>query len=317
VIHYEKLHDQWIRNISINRNRLLELFNRINSIEQSMINTKVFLQQVYSIKPNILILYNEINLFLKRRLEINFQKPLYLSFFRQQNDNDTNMNITEESKSSLNMNLYQTKKILHSNQSIVNQIQQKLSRVNQNHSALLNQISTVDKQRYPLIQHIESLHNKWFIQQQQASNILNKLNHIKHSVDLNNTNVQQFTLEKQKIIRFILKKQHLIVLINEYIELNNKKLNKRRLCYNELMNKIRQIRSEVLHEIQHTKPHQSDAKQIILHLRTELLEYKKKTNHFQHRICQRHLTRQILINSHDKSIVKGIKKIFFSPNDIA
>ncbi|CAF1004918.1 unnamed protein product [Rotaria sp. Silwood1] len=45
VINYEKLHDKWIMHININRNRLLELFNRLNKIEQSMNNTKNIFQQ--------------------------------------------------------------------------------------------------------------------------------------------------------------------------------------------------------------------------------------------------------------------------------
>ncbi len=45
--------------------------------------------------------------------------------------------------------------------------------------------------------------------------------------------------------------------------------------------------------------------QFILYLRKELLEYKKKSNHFQYDIHQRHLSLQILTKSHDKSILKG------------
>jgi len=76
IINYEKLHDKWILNININRNRLLKLFNRINIIEQYIINTKKFLQQFdyikFSLRPNILILYNKINLFIQQRLGISF-----------------------------------------------------------------------------------------------------------------------------------------------------------------------------------------------------------------------------------------------------
>jgi len=60
---------------------------------------------------------------------------------------------------------------------------------------------------------------------------------------------------------------------------------------------------------------QKNMKQHILHLRKELLEYKKKNNDFQHRINRRHMTQQILTNFDDKSIVKGINKFFFIAND--
>jgi hypothetical protein len=90
-MNYEKLHDVWIRNINVNRNRLLELFNRINTIEQSIVNTeKVFRQFNYiklSLRPNMLIFYNEIHLFIKRRLEINFlyfKKRIFSSCFLEE-----------------------------------------------------------------------------------------------------------------------------------------------------------------------------------------------------------------------------------------
>ncbi|CAF1127796.1 unnamed protein product, partial [Rotaria sordida] len=204
VINYEKLHDKWILHININRNRLLELFNRINKIEQYIINTRNFFQQFNHIKlsliPNILIFYNEMNLSIQQR--------------RNKNNN------TNDDKSSLNMKLYQMKKILHSNQIIFQQIKQNISFINKNHSILLNQILTIDKQRLHLIQYIDSLHNKYFVDEQQILNILKKFNNIKYTIDLNYQKFQQFTIEKQKIIFFLLKKQHSIIFINEYIQLN-------------------------------------------------------------------------------------------------
>lgn len=75
------------------------------------------------------------------------------------------------------------------------------------------------------------------------------------------------------------------------------------------MNKIQQIRNLVLYEIQQMKLFvKQNMKQFIIHLRKELLDYKKKNNDFQHRINGRHMTRQILTKFDDKSIVKGMNK---------
>ncbi|CAF3942857.1 unnamed protein product [Rotaria sp. Silwood2] len=292
VINYEKLHDKWIIHINTNRNNLLELFNRFNKIEQSMINTRIFFQQFdhieLSLRPNILIFYNEMNLFTQQR--------------RDKNNN------TNDSKHSLNMQLYRMKKIFHLNQAIFHQIEQNISHIIKNHSRLLNQILTIDKQRLHLIQYINYLHNKWLVDQQQILNISEKFNNIKYTIDLNNKKFQQYTIEKQNIILFLLKKQHLIVLINEHIKLNDSIRNKHRLCYNKLINEIRQIRNKVLDEIHKIKSfkqqNQPNMKQFILHLRQELFEYKKKNNYLQHRIQRRHITRPILTDFNNKSIIK-------------
>ncbi|CAF4859158.1 unnamed protein product, partial [Rotaria sp. Silwood2] len=155
VINYEKLHDKWIIHINTNRNNLLELFNRFNKIEQSMINTRNFFQQFdhieLSLRPNILIFYNEMNLFTQQR--------------RDKNNN------TNDSKHSLNMQLYRMKKIFHLNQAIFHQIEQNISHIIKNHSRLLNQILTIDKQRLHLIQYINYLHNKGLVDQQQILNL--------------------------------------------------------------------------------------------------------------------------------------------------
>lgn len=224
---------------------------------------------------------------------------------RKENDNNMNINITDESKSSLNIKFYQMKKILYSNQTISHQIKQKISLVDKNSSVLLNQISTIDKHRIHLIEHIDSLHNKWLVIQQEVLNSLNKFNRMKYLSDLNNQKHQRFIQEKQNIILFLLEKQRLIVLVNKHIELNDKNLNRHRSCYIKLMNQIRQMGNKVLREIQSMKPFekqpQLDMKQVILRLRKELLEYKKKNNDFQHRI-----NRQILTNANNKSTLKGI-----------
>jgi chromosome segregation ATPase len=243
-----------------------------------------------------------------------------LFFRREKNDIDMNINLTGESINSLNLKFYQLKKILRSNQTIFHQTKQNISFLNQNHSILLNQISTINKQRFHLTQHLDYLQNKFLVKQEQVLNIFNKFHHIKQTIDLNHQKFQRFTSEKQTIIPFLLKKQHLIVLINQQIKFNEKNLIKHRACYDKLMNKIRQLRTRVLREIQQIKSidrqHQPNLKQLILHLRTELLKYKKKTNDFQHRINRRHITRQILTKFNDKSIVKGINKCpCFSSND--
>ncbi|CAF1266422.1 unnamed protein product, partial [Rotaria sordida] len=292
VINYEKLHDKWILHININRNRLLELFNRINKIEQYIINTRNFFQQFNHIKlsliPNILIFYNEMNLSIQQR--------------RNKNNN------TNDDKSSLNMKLYRMKKILHSNQIIFQQIKQNTSFINKNHSILLNQILTIHKQRLHLIQYIDSLHNKCFVDEQQILNILKKFNNIKYTIDLNYQKFQQFTIEKQKIIFFLLKKQHSIIFINEYIQLNESIRNKHQLSYNKLMNQIQHLRNKILDEIHKIKSfkkqYQPNIKQFIFHLQKELFEYKKKNNYLQHRIHQRHITQQILIAFNNKPLIK-------------
>jgi len=202
------------------------------------------------------------------------------------------------------------KKFLQSNEKIFSQIKQNISLLEKNSSILFNQISTINKQQFHFIQYLEILQKKFLIEQQKILNILKKFNYIKHIIDLNNQKFQRFTLEKQKIILFLLNKQHFIILINKHIEFNETIQNKHRSCYNKLIKKIRQIRSQVLRENQQIKlfekQYQPDIKQFILHLRKELIEYKKKNNDFQHRI-----NRQILTKFNEKSIVKGIDKFPF------
>jgi len=212
------------------------------------------------------------------------------------------------------------KKILQSNQTIFNQIKQNIFFVNKNQSILFNQLSTINNQRFYLTQNLDFLQNKFLIEQEQILNILNKINHIKHMINLNNQKFQRLTLEKQTIIPFLLKKQYLILLITKNINFNENILIKYRSCYNKLMNKIQQIRNLVLYEIQQMKSFKKqNMKQFIIHLRKELLDYKKKNNDFQHRINRRHMTRQILTKFDDKSIVKGMNKFipfFFITNDV-
>jgi len=301
LINYERLHDQWIIKINSNRNHLLKLFNRIHILEQYLINTNQILEQFdqmkLSLRPTVLIIYNQMNSFLQQRLSIEYSKRTnsFYVFRREKAD--------IESKSSLNLKLSQMKKFLQSNQITFDQIKQNISLMNRNHSILINQISTINKQRFHLIKYLNFLENKSLIKQQQIFNIENKFNQIKHSIDLNNQKFRQLTFEKQNIGSCLLNKQHGIVLISKHIELNKKNLIQYRLNFNQLMKKIPSIRNQVFDEIQSNKllkkQNRFDLKQSILSLRKELFEYKKKNNRFQHR--------QIF---NDKSIGKGINKSF-------
>lgn len=301
LINYERLHDQWIIKINSNRNHLLKLFNRIHTLEQYLINTNQFLDQFdqmkLSVRPTVLIIYNQMNSFLKQRLSIEYSKRTNSFYIFRREKADI------ESKSSLNLKLSQMKKFLQSNQITFDQIKQNISLMNRNHSILINQISTINKQRFHLIKYLNFLENKSLIKQQQIFNIENKFNQIKHSIDLNNQKFRQLTFEKQNIGSCLLNKQHGIVLISKHIELNKKNLIQYRLNFNQLMKKIPSIRNQVLDEIQSNKllkrQNRFDLKQSILSLRKELFEYKKKNNRFQHR--------QIF---NDKSIAKGINKSF-------
>ncbi|CAF4716567.1 unnamed protein product [Rotaria sp. Silwood1] len=193
--------------------------------KQCMNNTRIFFQQFdhikLSLKSNILIFYNEMNL------------------FTQQKNKKNNSN---NSKNLLNMKLERIRKNFDSNQAIYKQIKQTISRTIKNHSILLDQILTIDKQRLHLIQYINSLHDKWLFDQQQILNISKKFNNIQYTIDLHNKKFQQYTIEKQKIILFLLKKQYLIVFISEHIELNESIRNKHQLHYNKLLTEIRDLR---------------------------------------------------------------------------
>lgn len=290
IINYEKLNDQWILNLNINRKRLLEIFQRINQIDEYINNTKTFLQQFdqikFTLRSNILIFYHKINRFIQQR--------------REKND---------DNKNSLNTKYFQLKQIFQINQKLFNQIKQNIIILDKNSSILFNQISKINKQKFDFIELIDILKKKFFIKQQQIFNSLNQFYSIKQFIDLNKKKFQQISIEKQNISSFLLEKQHLIIIFNRYINSNNNILIKHQLSYNKLNNKIQQIRKQILNEIQQNKSvdkhqHQINLKQKIGHLRKELFEYKKKTN----QIHRRHITQQILTNFDKKSILKGIDK---------
>lgn len=71
IFTYEKLHDKWIVNIRINRQRLLNSLNRIQTLTQHIDKTKDFLEYFnqfqIEFKPKILIMYHQFNLFLQQR----------------------------------------------------------------------------------------------------------------------------------------------------------------------------------------------------------------------------------------------------------
>jgi len=71
IISYEKLHDQWILHMNSNRTRLIQLFQRIDRIQQFTTKTNEFLQQFNQIKfssrLNLLILYDKLNQFIEQR----------------------------------------------------------------------------------------------------------------------------------------------------------------------------------------------------------------------------------------------------------
>ncbi|CAF1206622.1 unnamed protein product [Adineta steineri] len=276
IINYEKFHDKWIIEINQKRKRLLELIDRLEKLDKYIINTNTFFQDFNSLKlssiSNTLIFQNEIDVYLQQRKE---------------NNNSIHMNLIDEN---------QMKKILHSNQIIFHQIKQDILFLDKNNSLLLNQITTINKQKNHLTAYIDSFHTE----QQQILNIQKKFDYIKHSIDLNNQNYQRFTQEKEKIILCLLTKQHLIILITEYIEENEKKLNKYKLCYNQLLNNIQQVRNTVLYETRHKKPLKK-YNQLIIYLQKDLFKYKKKTKDLQYRIYQR-----TKISSHHKSVQKEL-----------
>ncbi|CAF1214960.1 unnamed protein product [Rotaria sp. Silwood1] len=312
VINYEKLHDKWIIHINMNRNRILKLFNRINKIEQCMINTRIFFQQFdhikLSLKSNILIFYNEINLFTQQR---------------------NKKNNSNNSKNLLNMKLERIRKNFDSNQAIYKQIKQTISRTIKNHSILLDQILTIDKQRLHLIQYINSLHDKWLFDQQQILNISKKFNNIQYTIDLYNKKFQQYTIEKQKIILFLLKKQYLIVFVSEHIELNETIRNKHQLHYNKLLTEIRDLRSKILDEIHqiksYEKQHKPNMKQLILHLREELFEendeqyctnlQKKASSIIYRLICKTHYN--IILHKHLDLLMQNTVLLYYTNQQLS
>mgnify|MGYP000675205557 CR=1 FL=1 len=87
-------------------------------------------------------------------------------------------------------------------------------------------------------------------------------------------------------------------LYGENIDFNQQNLNQFQLKYNKIVNEIRQVKRNVIDEIQKLKLFkkrcQSNIKQIILRLRKELLDIKKKNHSLQHQINQRNLSRHTL-----------------------
>lgn len=71
ILHYEKQHDKWISEMNSNRIHLIKLFQRMETLEQSTTKTKEFLEQFnqtkLSLRPNLLILYHQMNLYIQQR----------------------------------------------------------------------------------------------------------------------------------------------------------------------------------------------------------------------------------------------------------
>ncbi|UJR30398.1 hypothetical protein I4U23_017933 [Adineta vaga] len=281
ILHYERLHDQWIIHLNLNRQRLVEFVQRLGKIQQEINYTNQYFQQLNQSTSNLVAFECDIHFYIQRRRE---------------KDNGIEMNQEDESKTSLNMKLYRMKRILHSNQMIFQELKQKISLIKTNTSFISNQILNIDKQRIHSIEYLHSVQDKSLVQQQQISNISKQYDRMKCIMELNQQKSQQSIQEKQKITHFLLTKQHLILLINKHIEINQVTLDKRHLSHQQLLNQIQKIRNQILSNIHQTKP--PEMKQIICHLQNELFKQKKKTNDYQYQIHQ-----QILINSHQKSIL--------------
>ena len=224
---------------------------------------------------------------------------VFLVLFRREK-NETE--IIDE-KSSVNLKFSQMKKIFQSNQMILDQLGENISSINRNHSILINQISTIQNEKFHSTEHLNRLQSQSLVKQQQILDIQMKFNQIKQSIDLNNQKLRQITFEKQNISSFLLQKQRCIVLLYQHIESNNQtpRLN---IC--PLVKKLHQLRNEIKHELQSLQSQDPiDLKRTLLSLRNDLFDYKKKTNNFQHRIH-----RQIF---NDKSLIKG-KNVLIPPS---
>lgn len=182
------------------------------------------------------------------------------------------------------------------------------------HSSILsNQILTLNKKRLQFNQNLDSFEKKIVIKDREIEFLFKKYKQIKSSIDLTTQQSQEYNFQKQNFISSLLRKQHLILLVHKQIQRNENHLRKSSLSNQQLFDRSQQIRKQILFQIKQKKTfdrHEQTmkVKEEISHLRKQLLEYKKKTNDYQHRINRRHLVRQILTRFDNKSISNGMER---------
>ncbi|CAF1543221.1 unnamed protein product, partial [Adineta ricciae] len=284
IFYYEKLHDQSIIHLNTNRRRLLRYFQRLTQIDQQINQTKYYVDKLNNSLPNLVTLEYDLHFYIQRR--------------KAKLDGIT-ANTSNESQSSLKMKIHQLKRMFYSNRILSQEIQQKTALITNNASLISNQIICLDKQKSHLSEYLQSLHKKSLLIEHQMFNISKKLHHINHVNNLHNANYQQSTQEKYRIACFLLVKQRSILQITKQIQNNQVTLQKRHGAYQELLQKIQQIRNRVLMNKSMKIDQSCNLKQTLLHLQVQLFESKKRTADHQHRFH-----RQKLINSHEKSFLQ-------------
>lgn len=189
------------------------------------------------------------------------------------------------------MKLSRLKRMLESNQDLYDHLKQTILLVNKNSSLLSSQTSSIHRQYRHLCEHLHSLHDKYLAEQQRGSNAADQLHRLMHVIDVNKQTQQRLTHEKEKIVLFLLSKQHLILLTNAQVKVLETTRRKRQAANQRLHNAIQYTRGKVLCERQRVKPLRTslalDLSELILRLRAELLECRRRTNEYQHRLQQR------------------------------
>ncbi|CAF0891907.1 unnamed protein product [Adineta ricciae] len=297
ILYYEKLHDQSIIHLNINRRRLLRYFQRLTQIDQQINQTKNYVNKLNNSLPNLATLEYDLHFYIQRR---------------KAKLDGINTNTSNESQSLLKMKIHQLKRMFHSNQILSQEIQQKIALTTNNTSLISNQIIRLDKQKSHLSEYLQSLHKKSFLIEHQFLNIFKQLHHINHVNNLHNANYQQSTQQKYQIAWFLLVKQRSILQITKQIQNNQTTLRKRHGVYQELLQKIQQIRNRVLMNKPMKMVQSCNLKQMLLHLQVQLFEWKKRTADHQHQIH-----RQKLINSHEKSSLQDPDHYYWSTSGMS
>ena len=179
------------------------------------------------------------------------------------------------------------KKRLQINRTTFDQIKENLLLINQDQSFLFNQISHINSNRFHLTEYLQSLDNKSHIIQEQISCLRKQIDQRRDSIQGNEGKLQRLTGEKDQIVRFLLEKQHWIVRLTKHLQSTEKTLQQSRWNIDELCSKLKPIRLQIIGELylinSFDRRDQIDYKQMIFSLRKQILETRKKKNHFQHR----------------------------------
>lgn len=286
--------------MNINRKRLLDSFNRAHSLANHIAKTKDFLENYHRIqlnfKPDSLIIYHQWNSFIEQRFVSTLSSRVSMRCLRCRKENPF-----ISSKTSFHLQIHPLKKRLQINRITLDEIQENLILINQDQSCLFNQISHINNNRFHLNEYLQSLDDKSRIIQEQISCLRKKIDQSRLSTEENQDKLQRRTREIEYIVRSLLEKQHWIVRLNKQFELMEKIREESRWNLDQLCSKLQPIRVQILGELSSIKYDKIASKQLIFSLRKQLLESRKKENHFQHR--------QILTK-----IVKKQQKNSFKPN---